>query len=198
MKDNRAPLSTLVAIISGGIVLLTYIFPNMSGLQTTILDGAILAAAAALLVGVVNLFSVHLRKLRGGAGNPLYSLILIGSMLLTFGLTVFDDAYSQWFIEAIQIPVETSLMAVMAVTLTYASTRLLANRANIYSIIFIVFVLIALVTTTPLFGVIQFSSGETTRILASAGARGVLIGVGLGTVTTGLRILFGSDRPYGG
>jgi hypothetical protein len=34
--------------------------------------------------------------------------------------------------------------------------------------------------------------------LASAGARGILIGVALGTLTTGLRILFGSDRPYGG
>jgi len=29
------------------------------------------------------------------------------------------------------------------------------------------------------------------------GARGLLIGVALGTLLTGLRILFGIDRPYG-
>jgi hypothetical protein len=30
------------------------------------------------------------------------------------------------------------------------------------------------------------------------GARGILIGVSLGILTTGLRVLFGTDRPYGG
>jgi len=31
---------------------------------------------------------------------------------------------------------------------------------------------------------------------ALAGARGVLLGVALGTVATGLRVLLGIDRPY--
>jgi len=30
------------------------------------------------------------------------------------------------------------------------------------------------------------------------GARGILIGVALGSLLTGLRVLFGFDRPYGG
>jgi hypothetical protein len=37
-----------------------------------------------------------------------------------------------------------------------------------------------------------------TQVLALGGARGILIGVALGTLTTGLRVLFGIDRPYGG
>jgi hypothetical protein len=37
-----------------------------------------------------------------------------------------------------------------------------------------------------------------TQVLALGGARGILIGVALGTLTTGLRVLFGADRPYGG
>jgi hypothetical protein len=36
------------------------------------------------------------------------------------------------------------------------------------------------------------------QVLAAGGARGILIGVALGTLTIGLRILFGADRPYGG
>jgi len=35
-------------------------------------------------------------------------------------------------------------------------------------------------------------------VFAAGGARGILLGVALGTLTTGLRILFGADRPYGG
>jgi hypothetical protein len=37
-----------------------------------------------------------------------------------------------------------------------------------------------------------------SQIWALGGARGILIGVALGTLTTGLRVLFGIDRPYGG
>ncbi len=36
------------------------------------------------------------------------------------------------------------------------------------------------------------------NLLPEAGARGILLGVALGSVTTGLRILMGVDRPYGG
>jgi hypothetical protein len=36
------------------------------------------------------------------------------------------------------------------------------------------------------------------HVLAMGGARGILLGVALGTLTTGLRVLFGVERPYGG
>jgi len=37
-----------------------------------------------------------------------------------------------------------------------------------------------------------------SKYFATAGARGILIGIALGALTTGLRVLFGVDRPYGG
>jgi hypothetical protein len=36
------------------------------------------------------------------------------------------------------------------------------------------------------------------EVWALGGARGILIGVALGTLMTGLRVLFAIDRPYGG
>jgi prolyl-tRNA editing enzyme YbaK/EbsC (Cys-tRNA(Pro) deacylase) len=36
------------------------------------------------------------------------------------------------------------------------------------------------------------------EMFSSGGARGLLIGIALGTLLTGLRVLFGVDRPYGG
>jgi hypothetical protein len=35
-------------------------------------------------------------------------------------------------------------------------------------------------------------------MLSGGGARGLLLGIALGTLLTGLRVLFGVDRPYGG
>jgi hypothetical protein len=36
------------------------------------------------------------------------------------------------------------------------------------------------------------------RVPAAAGARGLILGVALGIVATGLRVLAGVDRPYEG
>jgi len=35
-------------------------------------------------------------------------------------------------------------------------------------------------------------------LFSHGGARGLLIGIALGTLLTSLRVLFGIDRPYGG
>jgi hypothetical protein len=100
--------------------------------------------------------------------------------------------------------VEASLMALLAVTLTYASIRLLRRRLNLLSVIFLITALLVLLGTAPLplLGNLPFVSDWLrpflTQVMAASGARGILLGVALGTLTTGLRILLGSDRPYGG
>jgi hypothetical protein len=106
-------------------------------------------------------------------------------------------------VNAIIVPVEASLMALLAVTLLYASIRLLRRRANLMSILFIATALLMLIGSATLpFGEIgalnNFLRPWFQHVLALGGARGILIGVALGTLTTGLRVLFGVDRPYGG
>ena len=68
--------------------------------------------------------------------------------------------------------------------------------------IFLGVVLVALLAATPLpFGKIPGASFIEWLLrdnFAAGGSRGILIGVALGALTTGLRVLFGVDRPYGG
>jgi hypothetical protein len=96
------------------------------------------------------------------------------------------------------------LIAVLAVTLIYASMRLLRLRGNWSSILFLVTALLILLGTGPLpfTGQLPIISDWLRPFilnnLTSGGARGILIGAALGTLTTGLRILLGVDRPYGG
>jgi hypothetical protein len=109
-------------------------------------------------------------------------------------------------LNGIMVPAEISLMAVLAVTLIYACLRLLQIRGRqaVISFLFLATTLLILLGTGPLPFVGQLPVvSDTVRpfisnILATGGARGILIGVALGTLTTGLRILFGVDRPYGG
>ena len=93
-------------------------------------------------------------------------------------------------------------MAILAVVLIYAGVRLLRRKPNLLSIVFIATAVVILLMTGPLFG-IDFPGLAELRIWigkvpAVAGARGILLGISLGIVAAGLRILIGADRPYGG
>ena len=203
---------TAIAIAFGMIILAGYFFtlPILTNLRNIFLNLAIILTGFAVLAGIANLLLVHFKKVNRKEKGRAYSLILIVALGFTFliGLlahyipvaaTLFGGIF-----RSIQIPVEASLMAMLAVTLTYAAIRLLRRRLNLLSIIFIITTLLVLFGTAslPFLGEVPVL-GDLVRpiiaqVFAAAGARGILIGVALGTLATGLRVLFGADRPYGG
>ena len=214
----KGVFSTVVAIAFGFLVLAGYLFGVNAGgtlsvlgqLQLFFLNVAVILTAFAVLVGMFNLLIVHTGKIRHNQKGAIYSAILVISLMVTFllgllahyNLPVAGSLFSDAFL-SIQLPIETSLMALLVVTLTYASIRLLHRRLDLLSVIFLSTAFLILVGTAPwpFLGDVPILSNLRawiTQIPAGAGARGILLGVALGTLTTGLRILFGSDRPYGG
>jgi hypothetical protein len=210
--------STAVAIAFGALVLAGYLFGHaadgsltlLGKVQLLILNVAVILVGFAVLAGVINLTQVHVSKIRRKQKGSAYSVILIVALVITFllgflarFLPVANSLFGGIF-NAVQLPVEKSLMALLVVTLTYASIRLLRRNLNVVSIIFLVtaFLILVGMAPWPFLGDVPFLSDTVrpiiTQIPASSGARGILIGIALGTLTTGLRILFGSDRPYGG
>ena len=107
-----------------------------------------------------------------------------------------------WIYNFILIPIEASLLALLAIVLIYAFARLFQRNVTVPVIIFagvVLFVLIGAFTLPGLdFPFLNVLRGWITQVWALAGMRGILLGVALGTIATGLRILLGSDRPYGG
>lgn len=203
---------TAIAIAFGVLVLAGYFFNTLilTSLRVFLLSLAVILAAFALLVGVANLFAVHIKKIRRKEKGSPYSIILIVSMLFTFLAGLLSHSFSainsffDGLFNYVQLPVEASLMGLLAITLTYAAIRLLRRRFNLLSIIFLLTALLTIFGTVslPLLGEVPGLSGIVRPVLsevfATSGARGILLGVGLGTLITGLRILLGADRPYGG
>jgi hypothetical protein len=201
--------STVVAIATGAIVLFGYFFttPILTGMRVALVNWAAILAAFAIFVGIVNLLAVHANKVKRKEKGRGYSIVLVVVIFATLILGLVlrpEHPFLAAVFNSVQLPVEASLMAVLAVTLTYASIRMLRKRLNVFGIIFIVTALFVLFITAPIpfIGNDLFLSGMirpfVTQVLAAGGARGILIGVALGTLTIGLRILFGADRPYGG
>jgi len=203
-------LTTALAIASGIIVLLGYFvpLPLLDQIRLILANWAVIIAGMAVLVGIVNLVTVQMEKIRTRQKGGFYGAVLIFSLLSTAiyggvaGLKgpIFNDPVMKLTVDAVIIPVEAALMAILAVTLVYASIRLLRRRVDMMTVIFITTALIFLVAVMPtpvgpLPGA-QFII-DIAGMLSRGGARGLLIGVALGTLLTGLRVLFGIDRPYG-
>jgi hypothetical protein len=207
VKQIGTVFLALIAIIAGTIVLAGYFIPLtlLVNLRVTFLNWAMLLTSVAVIVGVLNLTSVHIQNLNNKK-TVLNSVVLLLSLIATFLIVVsFGPTHPSSILiyNSILLPVEASLMSLLAVSLLYASIRLLRWRADMIGIIFIVTALIIFLVTAPLpfLGVIPISGiirPFIAQVLAGAGARGILLGVAIGTLMTGLRILLGADRPYGG
>lgn len=198
--------AAVVAIATGLIVLLGYFIP-LNGLlefRLVLLQWATVLAATAVLVGVINLLGVHWHKMRTGQKNSAYSILLIFALIVTFllGLSRTTAGLFALVLNGIIVPAEATLMALLAVTLIYASVRLLRRRADLMSFLFLGVAIVILLVSAPLLSgrlpVAADIKWFINEFFAVAGARGILIGVTLGALTTGLRVLFGIDRPYGG
>ncbi len=221
MKSRiKAPFSAAIAIGVGIVVLTGYFWgmyidqsPNLLGvLRTSLVDVAVVLAGVTLLIGIVNLISVHAAKMQKGE-NEFFSFVLIASLVLTLLTGAYDmlNAYflgkpnmqgTLWIFDNIQLPIEMSLMAVLTVSLTYALVRLLRYRITFMKAVFSGVVFLMIVGMIP---VVVSKAGALAdlrlwivQVLSIGGARGVLLGVALGTVATGIRILIGGERPYGG
>ncbi|GER78484.1 MAG: hypothetical protein JETCAE02_23700 [Anaerolineaceae bacterium] len=203
------PVAAAIAISVGIIILLGYFLPIplLVPVRIELLHWAVILAGVAVLVGVGNLFSVHFQKLRRREKGSVYSLTLLVAMLATLLVGVLtgpDHPWMQAVVTAIIIPAEASLMALLAVTLLYASIRLLRRRADTMTIVFLgsAILMLAASISLPLLGEIPILGDWVRPWLiytpVAGGARGLLLGVALGALVTGLRALFALDRPYGG
>jgi hypothetical protein len=209
----NAPLSTAIAMGVGIIVLAGYFIPGITDIRFILLRTGLVLAAVALLVGIINLLTVHFKKLGAESENSGYSLILVISLLVTLVIGVIDmvQTYTvgrpnfqmtNWAFTNIQLPIETSLLGVTAVSLTYAAANILRKRMDLFSICFFFVILLVLlgsfsIPVAPL-PILQAIREWIVRVPALGGARGLLLGIALGTIATGIRILMGTDRPYGG
>jgi hypothetical protein len=159
-----------------------------------------------MVVGVINLARVHWIKATRSEGRDYYSIIFLLAFLLTIAAGVVLGPTNPTFQQAvlsIQVPAESSLMALLAIVLAYASLRLLQNRKGTLAVLFVFSAVIFLFLSSGLLAGVDAISPFKEIIallnrLPIAGARGILLGIALGSLVAGLRILMGADRPYRG
>ena len=208
MAVLKRMLPTAVAI-GVGILLLLGLFTRIElfdTIATRLIDTAVIIAAFALFLGVINVLRVHARKIQHGQPGRIYSVVLIIAMLtvLAIGLLSLPGQASgpsqpiiQWIFANIQAPIQASLSALLVFFVITAAYRLLLVR-NLESGVMLVVVILVLLgqMTLGLLPVLPELKEWILDVPAMAGVRGILLGVALGAVLTGIRLLLGVERPY--
>lgn len=217
---DRLIKQILPMIIAVGAALLTlagYLVP-MPELTAIMVRWAIIIAVFALLLGTMNLLRVHVgRFFRMRRGWP-YSLTLLLAAVFSFTITAagllsqlvqdFDQwldplrRFNEFWFSYILLPLQASAAGLIAFTLALAAFRLMRarQRGTAEAFLFLFSALVVLLGATPL----PEPIGERltglreiwVNVLALAGMRGFLLGVGLGVLVIGLRIITGMDQPY--
>jgi hypothetical protein len=207
MKRDWLRISSLVIILLVGLTVLAgYFFQSQLGpVLALIFEWGLVLVAVAGLVGIGYLVAMHIRRLIRREKGWVYSIVLLAAFLLSliagFVLTT-DSPFYRDLILNVQVPVEAGLLAILAVTLLYASLRLIRVRGwTPMSIAFLASAIFSLIVNI---GLVRTASGTLgDQILAFfkrlplVGARGVLLGVGLGGLLVGLRYLFSFNRTDG-
>jgi hypothetical protein len=207
MQTIKRGLPLAIAIAFGLLTLAGLLLP-MPALTDLILGWAGFLAAAALLLGVLNLLAIHVQ--RTTTDRNLYSAILVLSMLAVFGLAITDtlsiteNGVARAF-DWVQVPLEAALASLMAFFLLFLGFHMLKSQRSAGAVLFwltatLVLFSSVIVRTTllpasirDLFAQIQ---AVINNVIVVAGVRGLLIGIALGVITSSLRLLLGLDQPY--
>ncbi len=196
-------LPTIVAMLVGLLVLLGYLLPVefLVLLRDFLLRWATVLAVFAMILAFFSLLRVHFLRLTRGRKNKIASLLVIVSALGTLALVLWQGVEGKWtqpVLNWILVPGESALLALTAVTLIVAGMRIMRTRRTIGGVIFVIAAAIVLSTTVAysFYPDILAALRQGVDTLATAGMRGLMLGVALGVTLTGLRVILGFDRPH--
>jgi hypothetical protein len=207
---------TVIAVSAGLLTLFSLVVDSqpLHALRGLFVEWTVILLAFALLLGAANVLRVHARRIHDRKGT-LYSLVLILAFLAVFIPGIMPAGAGPDFLSSylgptgavvdfsfryIQRPLQATFYSLLAFLAAAAAWRTFRTR-NVASLVMFLACLLVLL------GSIQLNVGEWWQLVIEtkdwimsvpvlAGARGILLGIALGALVAGARLLMGVDRPY--
>jgi len=196
----KRSVATAIAIGVGLFVLLDFFVQNafIWTLKFVFVRWAIIVAAFAMILGFFNVLIVHLNKILRFKQGWFYSIFLVLTMMIVLILGLIEGpqgSLTSRIFQYVLFPLQATIFSLLAFFVASAAYRAFRLR-NWESALLVITGVIVLLGQVPLWRALTTFKEWILRVPNMAGARGILLGVALGTVATGLRVLLGIDRPY--
>lgn len=211
---SKLPRLSLTVILTTAVAVLTLLgffvpakteqslVKAIQGFQWLLVSWAIIIAAFAVILGVLNLWSVHIKRFFTREPGFQYSPILVASSIAVLAIGLLEGPSGSLTMDVfvwIISPLQAALTALLLFALTYSAYRLLRLRRQLDVFIFLFAALVVLIGRVPLpdwSDTLTAIHDKMITWLAIPGLRGLLMGVALGTTIMVLRLLTGVDRPF--
>jgi hypothetical protein len=203
----RLQLPLLLCAIAGIFMAVQYFIPALRPLYERIYDYMQVITAFSIVLGVASVIHRHGGRLKGRTSDGtrhkdwLYSLATLISMvvMLAVGFIWGRDRGSifQQLFNAILLPVQSTMFALLAFYLASAAFRAFRARSvdAVILLISAVIVMIGRLDDGKFIGVPAASHWilDWPNLVAK---RAILLGVGLGMASTALKVVLGIERSY--
>ena len=199
---RRFPL--IVCFLAGLVMFAQYFssHPGARQLNQTILDYWQIVFAFTLIVGVFSFFRNNVTQISRGNDRPYRLVGLIGFVSMPILALIWGiraDTPFMWMFENVQAPMQSTVFALLAFFEASASFR--GFRARSFpATVLLISALVMLLSRSNIGG---FFSDGLPQIAdwirdnpSMAARRAILIGIGLGSLTTSLRVITGIERTW--
>lgn len=193
-----------IALGVGLVVLLGQFISNstLDSIVGVLVTWGAIVGAFALLLGLANVGMFHAGRILKRESQMPFSILILATAIIVFLLVLPSGgagAASQWVMRYLYQPLEASFLALLVFFIGTAIYRALRIRTWEMAL-FAVSAVVVLVGSVPFMEVVSplipAAKEWVVNVPALAGVRGILLGVALGIIATGLRLLTGIDRPY--
>lgn len=198
----RIPL--IVCLVAGLIMFLQYFsaHPIARAMFNQVNDWWQIIFAFTLFVGVAAFINNSMKAIRRGKERPFKTVSLLAlismPLMAVIGGTKIGSPFL-WAFDNLQAPMQATVFSLLAFFVASASFRGFRAR-NLQATILLVAALIVLLGRMPIMAYLSDTIPELTYWIqdypSMAARRAILIGIGLGSMTTALRVILGLERTY--
>ncbi|MBD3401606.1 hypothetical protein GF420_01820 [candidate division GN15 bacterium] len=201
----RRRIPQLICGLFGLVVFLCYFssHPTARSIYLTVtLDYWQIIFAFTLIVGAISFVRVNLRGIERGEDRSyriasLVGVITMPLLALIWGLK--GGSPFMWVFENIQVPMQSTVFALLAFFVASASYRGFRARSMQAAILLGAALLMLIARSTigdMLWARIPEAAEWVRTTPAMSARRAILIGIGLGSLTTSVRVLIGIERTW--
>ncbi|MGQ9707036.1 MAG: hypothetical protein ACUVWP_08600 [bacterium] len=201
----RKELPLFICALMGITMIIQYFIPHPYSVSfyKTVIGWFIIILTFAMILGVLSLARVHYQKLVRKHKDWPYSLLALVSLAVTlfvgFAFGIEEGKPFMLIFRYIQIPMESTMFSLLAFFIVSASFRTFRARTLEASLLLVAAVIVML-GRVPIGYLmsdkIPAISGWILDIPNLAAKRGIMIGVGLGSISMALKIILGIERSW--
>jgi len=210
----RREIPLLITAIVGIVFVIAYFIPHwpfgkMSGWFS---DWFSIVQGCAIILGALNLMKLSLIKVMDRKEDWGYAAVII----VTFLIVVVSGAYEgeefrnpgtsfDWLYQFVYIPLSATMFAILAFFVASASYRAFRAR-NFEATLLLIAAFFVMIGRVPVGYTLSSFMPEgwylsdlaswVMNVPQAAGQRAIMIGIGLGIVSTSLRIILGLERSH--